>query len=71
MMGPSSDNEAAGPSTKSPMPMDADDQRDEEGAPRYPIPPRQLSAVEIPAVVENIDRAVKALGRHATLEHVS
>ncbi|KAG6041593.1 hypothetical protein E4U41_003330 [Claviceps citrina] len=39
-------------------------------APRYRIPPRHLSAVEIPAVVENVDRAVQALGRNPTLAHV-
>ena len=41
------------------------------GAPRYPIPRRKLSAVEIPAVVQNMDRAVKAFGRVSTLNHVS
>ncbi|KJZ80427.1 hypothetical protein HIM_00277 [Hirsutella minnesotensis 3608] len=39
-------------------------------APRYNIAPRRLAAVEIPAVVNNIDRAVKAFGRVASLSHV-
>jgi general transcription factor 3C polypeptide 5 (transcription factor C subunit 1) len=43
----------------------------ENGAPRYAIPRRDLTAVEIPAVVENIDRAVKAFGRVPSLRHVS
>lgn len=41
------------------------------GAPRYVIPPRELTAVEIPAVVEDIDRAVRAFGRAPSLRHVS
>lgn len=40
-------------------------------APRYSIPRRNLSAVEIPAVVQNIDRAVQAFGRAPSLKHVS
>lgn len=43
----------------------------ENGAPRYAIPRRDLTAVEIPAVVENIDRAVMAFGRVPSLRHVS
>lgn len=43
----------------------------ENGAPRYSIPRRDLTAVEIPAVVENIDRAVRAFGRVPSLRHVS
>ncbi|KAF4988601.1 hypothetical protein FDECE_14979 [Fusarium decemcellulare] len=39
-------------------------------APKYPIPSRVLGAVEIPAVVENVDRAVKAFGRVPNLQHV-
>ena len=42
-----------------------------EGAPRYPIPSRELSAVEVPAIINNIDRAVKAFGRVPDLSHVS
>ncbi|UKZ70601.1 uncharacterized protein TrAtP1_011576 [Trichoderma atroviride] len=42
----------------------------ENGAPRYAIPRRDLTAVEIPAVVENIDRAVRAFGRVPSLRHV-
>lgn len=45
--------------------------RREDGAPRYAIPPRELTAVEIPAVVEDVDRAVKAFGRVPSLRHVS
>lgn len=41
------------------------------GAPRYFIPHRHLAAVEVPAVVQNIDRAVKAFGRVPSLNHVS
>lgn len=40
-------------------------------APRYDIPTRTLGAVEIPAVVENVDRAVMAFGRVASFQHVS
>ncbi|KAL7811733.1 RNA polymerase III transcription factor IIIC subunit domain-containing protein [Trichoderma aethiopicum] len=43
---------------------------DDGGAPRYVIPPRELTAVEIPAVVEDIDRAVRAFGRAPSLRHV-
>jgi hypothetical protein len=39
-------------------------------APKYSIPARDLGAVEIPAVVENVDRAVKAFGRVPSLRHV-
>lgn len=42
-----------------------------EGAPRYSIPHRVLGAVEIPAVVENVDRAVKAFGRTPSFQQVS
>lgn len=42
-----------------------------EGAPRYPIPSRELSAVEVPAFIQNIDRTVKAFGRVPDLSHVS
>ncbi|EHK25977.1 uncharacterized protein TRIVIDRAFT_73413 [Trichoderma virens Gv29-8] len=44
--------------------------RREDGAPRYAIPSRELTAVEIPAVVEDIDRAVKAFGRAPSLRQV-
>lgn len=52
---------------------DQEDQGDttSQGAPRYSIPLRQLSAVEVPAIINNIDRAVKAFGRAPTLRHVS
>lgn len=40
-------------------------------APRYSIPQRRLTAVEVPAVVQNVDRAIKAFGRNSALSHVS
>lgn len=53
-----------------------DDERQEapvkappRGAPRYSIPKRKLGAVEIPAIVNDVDRAVKAFGRVPTLNH--
>lgn len=68
-MEPLSDNEMAGPSTTRQLPDQGPEE--EEGAPRFRIAPRVLAAVEIPAVVENIDRTVKAFGRVPTLAHVS
>lgn len=47
------------------------EERSSDGAPRYPVPSRRLAAVEIPAVVKDIDRAVKAFGRVSSLSHVS
>ncbi|KAK7402737.1 tau 95 subunit of transcription factor TFIIIC [Neonectria punicea] len=41
-----------------------------DAAPRYSVPNRLLGAVEIPAVVQNVDRAVKAFGRVPSLQHV-
>lgn len=67
-MEPLSDDEMAGPST---IVSQSNHQPEEEGASRFRIPPRDLAAVEIPAIVENIDRAVKAFGRVPSLEHVS
>lgn len=46
-------------------------QENSGGAPKYPIPNRDLGAVEIPAVVENVDRAVKAFGRTPSFQQVS
>ena len=43
----------------------------DRGAPRYLIARREFGAVEIPAVVQNVDRAVQAFGRVPSLEHVS
>ena len=43
----------------------------DQGAPRYSIARREFGAVEIPAVVQNVDRAVQAFGRVPSLEHVS
>ena len=81
-MDPSSDEEDY--NADSPEPLE-DDNQDEfledeidsrraaprDGAPKYTIPPRVLGAVEIPAVVENVDRAVKAFGRTPTFHQVS
>ncbi|PHH70908.1 hypothetical protein CDD82_6853 [Ophiocordyceps australis] len=47
-----------------------DDQEPVDQAPRYPLPCRPLTAVEIPAVVNNVDRAIKAFGRSPSLSHV-
>ncbi|KAJ4024490.1 tau 95 subunit of transcription factor TFIIIC [Fusarium irregulare] len=41
-----------------------------DSAPRYTIPERVIGAVEIPAVVNNPDRAVKTFGRHPHLQHL-
>ncbi|KAF4990400.1 hypothetical protein FGRMN_8535 [Fusarium graminum] len=41
-----------------------------ESASRYIVPTRVVGAVEIPAVVENVDRAVKAFGRVPNLQHI-
>lgn len=46
------------------------DQVPSDCAPRYAIPLRDLAAVEVPAVVENIDRTVMAFGRLPSLSHV-
>ncbi|TDZ68428.1 Transcription factor tau subunit sfc1 [Colletotrichum trifolii] len=39
-------------------------------APRYPIPKRNMSAVEIPMIVMNLDRAEKAFGNISTFQNV-
>lgn len=41
-----------------------------DAAPKYTVPNRVLGAVEIPAVVQNVDRAVQAFGRGPSLQHV-
>lgn len=41
-----------------------------QNAPIYIIPNRKIAAVEIPAVVQNIDRAISAFGRVPSFEHV-
>ncbi|OAA38444.1 Transcription factor IIIC, subunit 5 [Beauveria brongniartii RCEF 3172] len=41
-----------------------------QNAPIYLIPNRKIAAVEIPAVVQNIDRAISAFGRVPSFEHV-
>lgn len=43
----------------------------DDAAPRYTIPSRKIGAVEVPAVVQDIDRAVRAFGRVPSLAHVS
>ncbi|KAG4285224.1 hypothetical protein FPRO06_06484 [Fusarium proliferatum] len=48
----------------------ANDSVHPDSAPRYTVPSRAIGAVEIPAVVENIDRTVKAFGRVPNLQHV-
>jgi hypothetical protein len=42
---------------------------EQNAAPKYAIPLRDLAAVEIPAIVESVDRAVKAFGRNTSLRH--
>ncbi|TQV90909.1 RNA polymerase III transcription factor subunit [Cordyceps javanica] len=39
-------------------------------APTYTIPNTEIAAVEIPAVVQNIDRAISAFGRVSSFDHV-
>lgn len=66
-------NPIAGPAPKETPPepeYEAQNQR-VMGAPRFNIPSRDISAVEIPAIVKNVDRAVKAFGRVPNLTHVS
>lgn len=41
-----------------------------QNAPTYSIPNRDIAAVEIPAVVKNIDRTVAAFGRVSSFDHV-
>lgn len=41
-----------------------------QNAPTYTIPNTEIAAVEIPAVVQDIDRAIKAFGRLPSFEHV-
>ncbi|KLO96500.1 hypothetical protein CEK26_006918 [Fusarium fujikuroi] len=48
----------------------ANDSVHPDSAPGYTVPSRAIGAVEIPAVVENIDRTVKAFGRVPNLQHV-
>ncbi|KAH7486026.1 hypothetical protein FOMA001_g4190 [Fusarium oxysporum f. sp. matthiolae] len=48
----------------------ANDSVHPDSAPRYTVPSRAIGAVEIPAVVENIDRTIKAFGRVPNLQHV-
>jgi hypothetical protein len=71
-MPPSSDDEtgSAGTGPAPALTPTGSTSRD-DGAPRYPVASRDLSAVEIPAVVQNVDRAIKAFGRVPSLSHVS
>ncbi|KAH8176994.1 RNA polymerase III transcription factor (TF)IIIC subunit domain-containing protein [Sarocladium implicatum] len=41
----------------------------EDAAPRYQIPGREMGAVELPAVVHDVDRAIRAFGRVPSLAH--
>lgn len=59
------DVEAASPAPRS------EQNENEAMAPRYLIPSRSMGAVEVPAVVNNVDRAIKAFGRVRSLAHVS
>lgn len=38
-------------------------ERHQSGAPIFNIPSRAIGAVEVPAIVQNLDRAEKAFGR--------
>lgn len=58
-------------SDNEPFDDEAADYEEAQGAPRYPIPSRELGAVEVPALIQNVDRAVKAFGRVPDLSHVS
>lgn len=40
-------------------------------APRYEVPSRDLGAVEFPAIIHDVDRALRAFGRVPSLSHVS
>ncbi|CAG9979612.1 unnamed protein product [Clonostachys byssicola] len=57
-------------SERGPSELASDEPGTRQGAPRYAIPARKLAAVEIPAVVQDVDRAVRAFGRVANLNHV-
>lgn len=71
-MPPSSDDETGSAGTgPAPALTPTRSTSQDDGAPRYPVASRDLSAVEIPAVVQNVDRAVKAFGRVPSLTHVS
>lgn len=58
-------------SDNEPFDDEGPDYEDAEGAPRYPIPSKRFGAVEVPALVQNVDRAVQAFGRVPDLNHVS
>lgn len=49
---------------------DIDIDEEQTMAPRYEIPDRIVSAIEVPANIQNADRAIKALGRASNLSHV-
>lgn len=46
------------------------EEEEDEGAPRYVVPPRAMGAVEVPMIVANIDRATKAFGNITTYKPV-
>lgn len=58
-------------SERGPSELASEEPGTRQGAPRYAIPARKLAAVEVPAVVQDVDRAVRAFGRVANLNHVS
>jgi hypothetical protein len=43
----------------------------QETAPKYPIPQRRIGAVEVPMIVINTDRGVKAFGNLQGFQQVS
>ncbi|PKS05306.1 hypothetical protein jhhlp_008679 [Lomentospora prolificans] len=45
---------------------DVEGREEDEGAPRYVVPPRAMGAVEVPMIVANVDRATKAFGNITT-----
>ncbi|KAF7563398.1 hypothetical protein G7046_g753 [Stylonectria norvegica] len=72
-MDPSSDQDFDGENQRhvhhgDPEAMVTQDQHP-QSATKYAIPSRIIGAVEIPAVVEDVDRAVKAFGRVPSLQH--
>lgn len=69
----SSDSDASSPDLESTLgdsPVAGPAPTSPDAAPSYAIPARGLAAVEVPAVVNNIDRAVKAFGRVPSLRLV-
>ena len=42
----------------------------EDGAPRYTVPPRVMGAVEVPMIVADVDRATRAFGNIGSFKAV-